>query len=207
MKITKIEPQKRRPERRSVWVDGEFYCGVSEEVLLRTGLREEQTVTEEELSELIKGEERRKAKEYALNLLGYRMRSEKELKDRLERKGYNRETITRVLEDLRRLDLVDDLEFARVWVRNRMATNPKGLYALRKELWKKGVARETIEQVIEELSSDYDEVEVAAELVRKRFGNQPDLKDGSTRRRLLGFLTRRGFSYDTCGAVMEKMKG
>lgn len=207
MKITKIEPQKRRPQRRSVWVDGKFYCGVSEEVLLRAGLREEQTVTEEELFELTKGEERRKAKEYALNLLGYRMRSEKELKDRLERKGYDKDVIRDVSEDLRRVDLINDLEFARAWVRNRMETNPKGPYALRTELWKKGVAKETVDQVIDEFSSTYDEVETALKLAGRRFGNHPDLTDPAIRRRLLGFLTRRGFSYDTCGTVMEKMKG
>ncbi len=206
MKITKIEPQKRRPERRSIWVDGKFCCGISEEVLVKTGLKEEQVITEAQLAELTRREEKRKARDYALNLLEYRMRSERELKDRLKGKGYGDEMIQDLIDHLKRVDLIDDLEFARAWVRNRMATNPKGPHALKNELWKKGVARETIDEVMREFSSDYDEGEVALKLARKRFGSHPDLKDPVTRRRLLGFLTRKGFSYETCLKTMEELK-
>ncbi len=206
MKITKIEPQKKYPDRKSIWVDGKFYCGVSEEILLKTGLREEQVISEAQLREVIKGEERRKAKEYALNLLGYRIRSEQELKDRLKSKGYSDEIVEDVLRDLRAVDLVDDLQFARAWIRNRMSTNPKGPSVLRNELWKKGVAKEIIDEVLREYTSDFNEAEVALKLARKRFGACPDLKDPATKRRFLGFLTRKGFSYQTSKKVMEELK-
>ncbi|MCK4261812.1 RecX family transcriptional regulator, partial [bacterium] len=114
-KITAIERQKHRPRRRSLFIDGNFVCGVDEEIVLKLNLEVGQEVNQEEISRIIFKEETRKAKEYALNLLSFRPRSSKEVRDRLKRKDYDEKVIEEAVENLGRIGLLNDEEFARSW--------------------------------------------------------------------------------------------
>jgi regulatory protein len=126
----------------------------------------------------------------ALDLLSYRPRSEAELRQRLTEK-YDEEAVATAIERMRRSGLVDDGEFARYWVQNRLQHNPRGAMALRRELYQKGVD----ESAIEEALAEYDEEEAAARAaemaLRKLKGLSPDV----LRRRLTDYLLRRGFPY------------
>ncbi|MDH4071249.1 MAG: RecX family transcriptional regulator, partial [Ignavibacteria bacterium] len=88
MRITRIEAQKRRPGRKSIFLDGAFAIGISDETLLRSGLRTGDSLEPEALKELQDLEEVSDARTSALRLLGRRPRSTKELTDRLRRKQY-----------------------------------------------------------------------------------------------------------------------
>ena len=81
-KITVIERQKRRSRRCSLFIDGNFVCGVDEEIVLKLNLEVGQEVDEAQIRRIIFKEEARKAKDYALNLLSFRPRSTKEVRDR-----------------------------------------------------------------------------------------------------------------------------
>ena len=86
--ITALEPQQKREGRVNVYVDGTFAIGLFEEVVLALGLHLGQNITPERLAEISAAENLRRAKEDAYRLLSFRARSEKEIRDRLGRKGY-----------------------------------------------------------------------------------------------------------------------
>jgi regulatory protein len=104
--ITAIEPQKRRGNRRSIYVNGEFVAGVGEEIVVDLGLKVGQQVNGEKLAEVLRAVEVRRAREAALTLLDYRSRTRKELESRLLQKGYPEDIISRVLEQLENVDFV-----------------------------------------------------------------------------------------------------
>jgi regulatory protein len=195
--ITKIETQNKNPKRKSIYLDDQFAFGLNQEIVYRYGLREGDRLAQKKIDEILKSEERRKAKEKALNYLSYRARSEKEIKDKLKKKEFPGTIIDEVISDLKRLNLVDDFEFASLWIKDRLEHKPKGERILKLELFKKGIKKEIIQKALEEFyPSKTEEMEIALELVKKKERRYKDLDKMVAKRRLFNFLLRRGFSYE-----------
>ena len=201
-KITAIEPQKRRPKRRSIFVNGEFAAGVDQEVVLTLGLKVGQQVDEARLKEMLQAEEVRKAREAALNLLGYRSRSENELELRLKQKGYEEDIIQVVLTGLKRVDLVNDERFADDWVKNRMASRPMGRTRLSWELRRKGISAKMIDETLEELDEE-KEYQAALTLAESKLNKSLDIDVRAEKRRVGGLLQRRGFNWGIVSRVLD----
>ncbi len=206
--ITKIEVQKRNPKRRSIYVDDVFVAGVDAEVAAELDLHEGQAIDDDTLQRALLAEERRRATDSAYRYLARRAHSAHELKVKLRRRGFPQAIVDEVIDGLRQRGYVDDLEFARSYVRNRMATSPVGEMALRAELRKRGVAGSEIDAAVGEVLSEHDPVKVASEIARKRLRAYGDLDAGKARQRVANFLLRRGFSYEIVGeALREVMQG
>ncbi len=205
-KITVIERQKRRSRRRSLFIDGNFVCGVDEEIVLKLNLEVGQEVDEAQIRRIIFKEEARKAKDYALNLLSFRPRSTKEVRDRLKRRDYDEKVIEETVENLSRIGLLNDEEFARSWAQSRMQGKPMGRRLLEQELRQKGIDKEIIVEVRETTYSQQDEEEVALSLAKKKLKSYRGLDDLTIKRRLYSYLGRRGFSPETISEVLEKIR-
>jgi regulatory protein len=199
--ITKIEPQKKNPKRRSVFIDGKFAFGLDEEVVSKLRLEKGESLTQKRISEISSGKSENEAKEAALRFLSFRRRTQKEIKDKLRKKGFDDKVIRSTIEKLKSYDLVNDYEFATAWIKERLAYKPRGKRLLRQELWKKGIQKDVIDRAIEELCQD--ESQSALEVLRKAERRYRNLEPKVARRRMMGLLTRRGFSYET---VKEALK-
>jgi regulatory protein len=193
--ITKIEPQKRNPRRRSVFIDGRFAFGVDEEVVSRLGLEKGESLTETRIGKILAGKSENEAKEAALRFLSFRRRTEKEIRDKLRGRGFDQKAIKKTIEKLKGYDLINDHEFATAWVKDRLAHRPRGKRLLRQELWKKGIAKDIIDQVTEQLCQN--EGRSASEVLARARKRYESLEPQVARRRMLGLLVRRGFSYET----------
>lgn len=207
MRITAIEPQKHHLERVNVYVDGAFRLALAQEVVIRAGLYAGDPVTEARLVELEGEDLFWKARDSALNLLSFRARSATELRRRLREKAFPDEVVTRCVEDLVERGLIDDASFAESFVRDRVRLRPSGARRLVQELRTKGVDADTAADAIEEVlrEEDVSELELARAAVKKwarRSGEEPD----RARRRLYGFLARRGFGAETVRRVMEEIE-
>lgn len=199
--ITKIEAQKRRPHRYSVFLDGKFAFGVNDEVVAKFGLKKGQDISDPTLKKILLGENENKAKETALRFLSFRRRTEKEIKDKLKQRGFDENTIKRTVEKLKEYDLINDLEFATAWVKERLEYKPRGKRLLRQELWKKGIKKEIIDQALDESSQNEDKS--ALELLEKIKNRYKNLEPQVAKRRIYGYLIRRGFTYDVISQVMR----
>src|SRR6266849_9544430 len=144
MLVTKIERQKRDPHRMNLFIDGEFVFGVQDEVLLRSGIRKGDQLSQEELETIQASGEFALAKRQALRILARRLRSEAEIRTNLLEKEFHPGTVDRVLVHLRELRLVDDLRFARACVHDMRLRRALGRIALDRQLRLRGVPRSTI---------------------------------------------------------------
>lgn len=205
-KITDIKPQKRRSKRRSIFINNEFLCGVDEEIVAVLGLKVGQEVDKRKIKEILYKEEVKRAKDYAFKLLSYRPRSIKEIQDRLKKRDYSSRIISEVIKSLKRLKFLNDKEFARMWVESRIKTRPMGRYRLYQELIQKGIDRDLIEKTLSNYREE-EEIELAKELAQRKLKRSyQNLDEVTTKRRLYGFLQRRGFSYDTIQEVLKSIK-
>jgi regulatory protein len=201
--ITAIEEQKRRGNRRSIFVNGTFFAGVDEEVALKLGLKVGQQVDSEKLAEILRTEEMRRARESALTLLDYKERTRKELERRLLQKGYPEDVVALVIEKLENIGLVNDERFASDWVASRVERRPTGKSRMAWDLRLKGIAPEIVEEAIDQVDEE-KELEMALELARKKVGGEgPQGPD--ERRKLIGFLQRRGFHWEIVSKVLDRL--
>lgn len=197
--ITALRFQKRNKDRVNVYIDGQFAFGLTaiEAAHLRVG----QTLSDDDVARLQRKDQVERAYERALNFLSYRPRSEAEVRRNLRKKNVEPEAIETVVERLTRAGLLNDQEFARYWVANRLQFNPRGVPALRQELRQKGVPA----SIIADALADFDEETAARKAAEARARRLAHLEEGDFRRRLGAYLARRGFSYAVVGPLVEEM--
>lgn len=185
--------------RVRVFVDGEF--AFSLDPLLAAELRLEQELDAATQERLTAADEGRRALDSALRFLASRPRSEGEVATRLGQKGYSSTAIALARERLAALGLLNDAEFARYWVEQRQQFRPRGAVALRAELRARGVAADTAAQA----AAATDEVTAACRAGRARLRALRGLDHTAFRRRLGGYLQRRGFGYAACNAAVAHL--
>lgn len=197
--ITAIHVQKRNSNRVNIELDGEFAFGLSR--MVAAWLRVGDDLSEERLQTLISSDTSEIAYQSAIRLLDYRPRTTKEIHQRLIQKGFSVEEVDRVIERLKKANLVHDQEYARMWVENRNEFHPRSQRLMRYELKNKGVEENLIETALAESAED----NILAEKAAAKYARKLDLHDQMIfRKRLSGFLARRGFSYHTIVTVVDE---
>jgi regulatory protein len=196
--ITNLKAQKRRHDRVNVYLDGRYAFSVTEIEAAR--LRRGQHLSDADIAQLQHRDECSRAYNQALKYLTYRPRSQAEVETYLHGKGFSEEMIAEALVRLQEVGLLDDAAFAQYWVENRMEFRPKGPIALRYELRQKGVAEETIAEAIDAVDPDEAAYRASQKLVRRLASED---RQGFFRR-LLAYLGRRGFDYETARTACER---
>lgn len=203
--ITKIVHQTKNPERVSIYIDGEFAFGLPATEIIKRGLKTGQRLTEDDSRVLTAVDEGARATDAAVQFIAYRPRSEREVRDRLRKRGYSDEATEMAIAKVRDWNYLDDKAFAEFWVNNRIQHRPRGNRMLASELRSKGVDRDVVGEVLEE--SEIDEYAGALELARKRAPRLATLDSRTQQQRLSAYLARRGYGWDVIRPVMKEVLG
>ncbi|GAH80778.1 unnamed protein product [marine sediment metagenome] len=147
-KVTAIRAGRRQGKRVNVFLDGKFAFSLEAEVALKEGLQVGQELSEGDIEALTRSDLFHRCLNAAIHYLGYRPRSEAELRERLHRRGFDGDKVEAALAKLREQGLVDDLAFAQFWKDNRESFSPRSQWLTRLELRQKGVADDIIDQVV-----------------------------------------------------------
>lgn len=138
----------------------------------------------------------------AFELLAARALTEKQLSERLARRGFEEEPIAVAVAECRRRGYIDDAGFADRWVESRGAT--RGRRALAFELRQRGVEEATAQGALEG-RSDEDEAVACRAVAVRRVGESPAERTPQARKRLADYLARRGFSWAAIGPVLRQL--
>lgn len=206
MIITAIEPIAGPGERVRIELGPGRTEEVSGEIVFAAGLRVGDDLPDDALRRVLREDLDWRAREAALRLLSYRPRSEAELRLRLLRQQFPAEVADACLEGLRAKGLLDDASFAESFARDRIRLNPRGRRRVVQELRGRGVDASTAASVVDDVlrEEDVGELDLARQAARRwraRAGEEPD----RARRRLTGFLARRGFGGETVRRVVEEL--
>jgi regulatory protein len=199
-KITAIEPQQKNPQRVNIHLDGKFAFGLAR--ITAGWLKVGQELSEEKISALQVEDANEMAYQKALHFLSYRPRSSAEVRQNLKQHGTPEVLIEETVNRLMSAGLVNDQEFARAWVENRNTFQPRSKSALRMELRRKGLSDEIVQPVLDE---QVNEEALAFEAARKYARRLAGLEWLEFRRKLGGFLARRGFPYTTLSPVVSEV--
>jgi regulatory protein len=199
--MPEITGVRERRGRARIFVDGEFWAEIDAGVAAERGLREGLALGLEELDEARIAGERALAMSRALNYLGYRARSEKEVRDRLRRYGHGEETARGVIGRLEELGYLDDEDFARLVARQKARRyGPRRISA---ELRRSGVGAELAAEVVDEEFAARSELEEARSVAAQRYNRGGSDAEA---RRVYGFLVRRGYSSEVCAEVAREYR-
>ncbi len=137
---------------------------------------------------------RLKALSKALFFLKFRPRSEAEIRWYLNKKGVAEAEIDEVIARLKRIKLINDVELVKFWMRRRDEGSLRASKVIKYELKKLGVDVQLIDQVLGD-QRQADQLR-AKRLVEKMSGKE--------RKKLVGYLARRGFGWETIKSVIDE---
>jgi len=210
-KITDIKQQKKEG-RFNIYLDEKFSFALPAETLVKAGLSIGQKLSKDEIQALKHKEAVEKSYNQVLRFLSYRPRSKKEVNDYLLKKNEANdkdrvEIIALTIAKLESLGLVDDKEFAKWWWDQRKQFRPKGIYALKQELYRKGISQDIIAQLLSSSTARQTEMEGAKKAVWKKIRSLESFTPREIRKKLTSFLIYRGFSYETIKLVLDETLG
>ena len=221
--ITDIQRVPELPSHRQLFLDGAAFVVLHASLIEKFGLRLGLEIEAETIEKIIAADEVMRAKNYTLRLL----REEKdktttdepdtsrptvkpktytksEIAQILEREGFSVDAIETSITELIRSGHIRDRKFAENWIVRRQKSNPRGKTLLKRELVDKGIDRETAEQVVATVETE-DEARVALQIAQKRVKQYRRLPTHVAKRRLHGFLARRGFGSEVVRQVIEQI--
>jgi regulatory protein len=197
--ITAIEKQPRR-QRADVHLYGEDVLNLRLDVIVMAGLVVGLELEPERRRELEAEDQRLGAVEAALKLLAMGPRSERDLRERLERRrGYRAEAVDHAIGRMRELGYLNDATFARYYVEARQAS-PRSKRALSFELLRKGVAKGHVEAALE----GHSDAEAAYEAAQRRLRALREADRQTFERRLGNFLASRGFGFGIARSTVAR---
>ncbi len=150
----------------------------------------------------MRGESTEEALKCAIKYLGYRARSEEEVRVKLTQLGFPEKSIKATLERLRLLKVLNDEDFARDWALSRAKGREYGPLRIERDLRRKGISTSLIRPILEEAFAEQEEMERAKKLLKKKFSG----KDMGDKKVILGaaaFLQRFGYH----NTVIEELLG
>lgn len=203
--ITKLERQKKNPQRINVFLNDEYAFAVHEDIIVKYRLLKGKTLQWEDIEDLLLADEIKRAEWYGIRYLGIRPRTELEMKNHLLEKGFTEDIIEKVFQSFREKKYLDDRQYAQQWVNERMRLKPRGRNLLRMELSRKGVNPLFIEEALNEVGKGEEE-EAALQILLKKYANHRFGSFTEMRNKIGPFMQRKGFTFEVIVSVLEKAK-
>ena len=194
-KITSIEPQKRKG-RYNVFLNEEFAFGADKETIFHFGLRKNDELSEERIKEIKDYDEFNLGKKTAFSFLGYKPRTEKELKKKLKEKKISEQNIEKTLNTLKEFKFLDDNQYAKMFLEEKLNYKPAGKRLISMKLAEKGIKKEVIENVISSQYSEEKEKKKAKELLAKYIKKVKAKSDIDKKQKCYRYLLSKGFDFD-----------
>lgn len=133
-----------------------------------------------------------RAKNIILHQLSRQAKSRFQLAEVLAAREIPHDIAESALERLTDAGLIDDLLFANTIASTRRQTRGLSTASIRRELLRKGVSEEHILAALQQFTVE-EELETAIKFATKRIRSMSNLEPEVRRRRLLGFLARKGY--------------
>lgn len=204
MKITKIEKQKNN-KRYSIFIDDEFAFGIDEVDLLFYKLKENEVICGEKYDYITNKLLLKRAKDKALKYLSYKMRSKKQVIQKLQQYDFSPDIIKKVINVLEKYNYINDEEFAKAFIKYKSNLKEYGKLKIIYELKLLGIDETIFKKYLDDINY-IDEVQKAKQLLFKKLKKDKVLNISyKEKQKYYSYLYRRGFSYDTINTVFSNI--
>lgn len=201
-KITAIEVQKKDKERYSLFVDGEFFSGVSMETVIKHHLKVGLELEKSKLAEILYVTEREKALKKALDYVSNALKTKRQVKEYLLGKEFSEEIVYNVLDKLIEYGLINDYNYCLRYIETYSKTQGRKL--MEYKLMLKGISKTDIEKAFMEIDGEIDNVENVYNLAVKHLkGKERTIENYSKTYR---YLASKGYLFEDIDKAMYRIK-
>lgn len=204
MTITKIEKQKKNNKRYNLYIAGEFYCGLYDDTILKFGIASGDELSENKLTQIREFDEYIYGKKISFDYLSYRIRTVAEIKKKLKSKDISPVIIDKIIYHLNELGLINDEEFAKQLITEKIKNKPAGKRLLQQKLFEKGISKQVSETAIEKYLTDEDEKKMALKIYIKLKPKLKGLEKQKAKQKIYETLARKGFEYDIINEIIRE---
>lgn len=198
--ITRLVQQQKK-QRVNVYMDGAFGFAITLESALEHNLTVGKELLQEEIEKLRGDDFEDKVFARLISFVSSRPHSKREIERWFRKKNVEVTLQKTLFNRLNNIGLVNDEEFAKWWVEQRVHFRSSPPKMIRVELRAKGIDDHIIDQVLQLVESPSEQT-LAKKVLIKRFGKIPQPVDLKEKKRVYDFLLRRGFSYQVIKEVL-----
>ncbi|MHA8263177.1 recombination regulator RecX [Lactobacillaceae bacterium Melli_B3] len=202
-KITKIVAQKRKG-RFNIFIDGHYAFPVSENVLIRFQLIKDMEIDQQLEEQLVAADQIDKIYQKAINYLAGQLRTEHEVRTKLQSLTEDGETIDAVVQRLQTNLLLNDQNYADSYVRSEVRIQDKGPVAITQHLKQKGVGEAQIERALDQYYGEDDLIDNGLHQAQKMFKRYQNDSFQQTLNKIKQGLVRKGYSFDTINVILQQ---
>lgn len=148
--------------------------------------------------------ELKKAKLSVERALKIRLRSVKEIEEKLIRKGFSTDIIQETLSYFKKIKILDDVLFAKAWIQSRLM-KPYGIIRIKHELKLKGIDDEIIKSELDKVADRFASEDMIENLIKKMKNRYKNIDPQKRKERSYGYLSRRGFNVSTVMKVIKAL--
>ena len=199
-KITSITVQEKNKNRCNIFIDGDFFIGLSAELVYEKNLRVGNVIDKEQLQQLTIEKDKSDALQKSINYLSKSMKTKKQIKTYLIGKGYSDEVVYYCIDKLKEYNLINDTEYAQKYILGNSKNQGKNL--INYKLMQKGIRKEEILFAYDEL--DIDSKQNARLLAEKRLKNKEITQELLSK--TYRYIISKGFSYEEASYAIEPFK-
>ena len=197
--ITAITPQIKDKRRCNIFVDGRFCCGLTLETTVKNRLKVGQIITPERLAEIQLDSEKNTAFDKALTHISATQKTEKQVREFLQSKGYLPAVVDYAVEKLRSYNFLNDGQYAEAYVES--ISKRKGSKLIRMELRSKGVSEMEIDAALDALPVE-QEIETAKGILEKYMRGK--VCDKTTLQKACRYLLGKGYDYEVVKSALTE---
>ena len=188
--ITSVLIQKNNKNRCNVFVDNQFYCAINVETVVKNQLKSGVEIDKESLDNLIFESQKQEALTKAADYISKNLKTKKEVKDYLVKKGYTEQVAWYCVDKLKEYDYIDDKHYSKCYIES--VSKRQGRRLTEYKLMMKGVKKEEIESAY--LETEVNDKENAKLVAEKYLKNKEITKENLSK--AYRYLIGKGFSYD-----------
>ena len=200
-KILSIKRSTRYNDRIIVKLDDKSVFRVPEDAFVLNPLHVGEIVTLDEIEDYDVKMRFQEAKDAAFKLLSFRMRSIAEMRKRLKEKSFSQIEINHVIDKLTKLNYLNDVEFGKAFVKEKIKNKKIGPKAIKSELFPHQLSPDFVDELIESVYKKYKINDlITFHLKRKKIKKNTQMNK-SDLSRLNNYLLRKGFEWDNINGL------
>jgi regulatory protein len=173
-------------------------------VVVAEAIRKNDDLSEEKINYLLNRSELNKIKNYAFRFLGIRNHSSRELKLKLIKKKFPVDLIDEAISELISQNLIDDKQFAKQFLDEKLSKGKSGPNKIKAELIKKGIERKIIDELILSIDND-SSYQNALNLAMKKFRTFNEKDKKKSKQKIFNFLHTKGFDSELILSVLKEI--
>ncbi|MBR3898018.1 MAG: RecX family transcriptional regulator [Bacilli bacterium] len=198
----KIEKIQKSGSKYKITLDNGKIISTYEEVILDKGLLYHKYINEKQLEKIYKDTAYYKSYNKALDMINRRLRSEYEIRKYLEKSEIKKEDIESIIDNLKRINLINDRAFAKAYTNDKINLSMDGPHKIRRHLKENKVREEYIEEAISNIDKEILKDHIK-KIVDKKIKNNTKYTPYQLKQKITTYLINLGYDRVEIVSILD----